>query len=205
MTFSQLTFPRERDLKISRKLHLVIPLERDEGDLYIHSTPIGMPVFERYHMVLSKAFATIYTQGLSWVAGPRVAAMVLKNVAEGMGVWAGVDGVENGLMAEIKRLTNLFAPAPDGAGWRMIPLDDALDREMMDEDEASEVTNALAFFTVAWHMHSHQDRENVMSGAVKLWGGQLSSLNATDFMSSLPTSTLAESTGGKATASSMPT
>jgi hypothetical protein len=183
-------------VRIDKRLNFVIPIERDDGNFYVHSAPIPRAVYEKYFLVISKTFAAIYTQGLSFVAGPRIASMMVKEIATELGTWDGPEGVEQGLMAEITRLSNIMAPSSDG--WKLIPFQTALDRDMLDEEEVSEVINALTFFTVAWHMHRHREREAILTSAAQLWGGQLTSSNTMDFMNSLPTLTSEELIGPSA-------
>jgi len=175
-------------MKIDRKLNLVIPIDREDGSrLYVHSSPISMAVFESYYLVMAKTFSSIYNEGLGVTAGPRIAALVLKRVADNMGVWEGETGVRNGLVNEMRRLTNVITPSENG--WQTIPFKEAIDRGLIDEDEVSEVENALTFFTVAYRLHRKVEREAILNGASRLWGGQIESQDSTEFMRSLPTLT----------------
>lgn len=189
-------------MKIDRKLNIVIPVERGDGVAYVHATPISREVFERYFLVISKAFAAIYNEGLGIMAGPAVAGLILKKVADDMGVWDGPGGVQMGLVAEIRRLSNVICPGPNG--WAMVPMQEAVDRNYFDADDVAEVENALAYFTVASSMHKKASLKAFLDGASELWGGQITSSSCTDFLNSLPTSTETASTGVKATASSLP-
>ncbi|KWN80871.1 hypothetical protein WM24_23850 [Burkholderia ubonensis] len=181
-------------MKLDRKLNLVLNIESG----HVHHAPISKEVFERYFLPISKTFTRIYAEGLGSMAGPRVAAMMLKKVAQDDNIWEGVDGVENGLMNEIRRLTNVVLPSEQG--WSTLPYYEALRQDMLDEDEVSEVENALCFFTCAVSMHKKNER-NVIVGAMTLfWGGQITSSGLMEFARSLPTSTADENTGEKATA-----
>ena len=65
-------------VSIDKRLNLVVPIDRDDGTiLYVHSTPLPRPVFERYVRVIAKTFAEIVTGGYSAAAGPRIAALLL--------------------------------------------------------------------------------------------------------------------------------
>jgi hypothetical protein len=130
--------------------------------------------------------------------------MVLRKVAETMGIWEGEGGVKSGLMNEIRRLTNVVAPGVNG--WETIPFQEAVNKNAIDEDEVSEVENALCFFSCAYRMHRKTEREPILAGASQLWGGQLSSSDVTAFMRSLPTLTQVENIGASqpAGASSVP-
>lgn len=190
-------------MKLNRALNLVIQVERDDGvTVYVHAQPIGREVFETYALPLAKTFAAIVAQGLGTVAGPRVAALVLKEIAAEMGRWEGPGGVEQGLMPEIRRLANVVAPGEKG--WTTLPLEDALRAEMLGEDDASEVLNALVFFTLSSRMNRRADLPAVLSAMELLWGAQTSSLDCTAFANSLPTSKETANSGATAAASQVP-
>jgi len=189
-------------MKINRKLNLVMPVDRDDGStIWVHSTPISREVFNTYFLVVSKAFSAMYAEGLSHIAGPRVAGHLLKKVAVSMGVWDGPGGVQNGLVAEIRRLTNVLVPSE--RGWQSMPFQDVFDKKLIDEDDLEEVDNALAFFMVVSLVHKRRDLPTVLE-ALTLWGAQTSSLGCMEYMGSLPTSTPEDNTGGKTPASSLP-
>jgi hypothetical protein len=189
-------------IKIDRRLNLVIPIERDDGIAYVHATPISREVFEANYLPISKAFAAIYSQGLGLMAGPRVAALVLKQVSIDLGMWDGPTGVEASLMNEIRRLANVLAPGP--GGWQPTPFQEAIDRQMLSPDDAAEVQNALVFFIVASAMHRRTELASVLAGAAQLWGAQIESLTLMEFSASLPTSTETASSGATVTTSSVP-
>jgi hypothetical protein len=180
-------------MKIDKRLNLVIPIYGDEGDAptaWVHSTPIRRETFERYHMVIAKTFASIYTEGLDFRVGPRVAMLRLREISEEMRKWEGPTGVEAGLVAEIRRLTNLIMPGHDNLPWQV-----AIDKGMIDPDDKSEVENAIAFFTVVSHMHRHHELRPILEGVAMIWSAQVTSLNSTEFSLSLKTSTDVASTG----------
>lgn len=186
-------------MRIDKALNLVIPVERDDGPIYVHSTPISREVFERYFLVISKTFTEIYAQGIGQLAGPRVAAMMLKQVSGDQ--WP---QVEQGLMNEIRRLSSVLIQA-DGAEqkWETAPLQEALDKGWMDADEVSEVENALVFFTVASAMHRSNQRP-VIAGALSMWDAAISSQTCMELKASLQTSTATDSSGEKVKPSSIP-
>jgi hypothetical protein len=187
---------------IDKHLNFVIPVQGDGVTTYVHSMPIGEDVFDRYFLVISKTFAAIYNEGLGVTAGPRVAAKLLKRVATEMGVWDGADGVQTGLMTEIRRLTNVVAPGPNG--WTTFPFQDALGENYLSKGDVSEVENALVFFTVASAMHRRAELESILNGAGSLWGARVEPLNCTEFAASLTTSTATGSSGATAQPSSIP-
>jgi len=191
-------------LKIDAKLNLVIPILDDEEKpiAYVHSMPIARETFERYFIVISKAFSAIYGEGLSFVAGPRVAALILRKIAEEIGEWEGIEGVKDGLLGEVRRLSSFIGPASNG--WEPIPLEEAVRKGLISSDDLAEVENAIAFFIVASAMHKRNALKATLDGAAKLWGARVTSLNSTEFGAFLKTSTADENTGATAVVSSVP-
>ena len=177
-------------MKLNPALNLVIPIEQEGGTIYVHATPPSAEVFDRYFLPISKTFAEIYNSGLGITAGPRVAAKLLKKVSIEMGAWDGPLGVEAGLVNEFHRLSNVI-----GADSQIVPLQDIIDKKLIDADDLSEVENALSFFCVACTMHLKRERRPVLEGAAALWGAQITSLSCTEFKDSLRTSTVVASTG----------
>ncbi len=174
-------------MKIDRKLNLVVPVDRHSGKLYVHSTPISSETFETYALVLAKTFSSIYSEGLGSIAGPRVAAIQLKRIALSIDEWEGPEGVENGLLQEIIRLSNVVVP--DEKGWQTLPLHDALSKDLIEGDDFSEVMNALVFFTLVSSMHRRNQIATILKGIGPLWDTQTTSLSSTEFAASLTTST----------------
>lgn len=175
---------------LNRKLNLVIEVEQGDKTLFVHSTPIAREVFDTFFLVIAKTFAEIYEQGLGIKAGPKVAAKLLQKVATELGNWDSTDAnavtVKNGLVAEIKRLTNVFVPADKG--WTLLPLEDAVRDGVIDVEDADDIENMLVFFTVISLMHKKGVREVILGGALTMWGGRLESSSCTEYRDSLPTS-----------------
>lgn len=181
-------------MKIDSKLNLIVPVERENGQtIYVHSTPISREVWEQNFLVISKTFAGIYAEGLNIHTGPRIAALMLKRIAQQMDAWDGPNGIESTLVAEIRRLTNVVMPSD--SGWTTIPMQEAVNRKLFDADDLSEVDNAITFFIVASAMHKKKEAGDVIRGAARLWGAQTTSLNSTAYAASLPTSTATASSG----------
>jgi hypothetical protein len=184
-------------IHIDKNLYLVREIVRkDKPSVYVHSAPISETVFDTYWKPIGKTFATIYSEGLGAVAGPRIANKALKDISKELGMWDGPTGVERGLVAEIRRLTNVIAPGE--RGWEMIPFDDPRVKICLDPHEISESEGAITFFTVAWCMHLRQQSEEMLPGAMQLWAAQITSSNCTVFLNSLPTLTADANSGAKA-------
>ena len=190
-------------MEIDRSLNLVVTVDRDPGpSLYVHSMPISREVFEANFLVISKTFASIYNQGLGWNIGPRVAGMMLKKIAQDDGVWP---EVELSLVNEIRRLSSVSYPDPEGGGWRSMPLYTAVTQGILTADEAAEAENPITFFIVASAMHKKRELQPILQGGlVRVWDAQITSLSSTEFTAGLPTLKETGSTGEKAPPSSIP-
>ena len=82
-------------IKISEKLNLVIPLYHgNQVYSYVYSTPISREIFELNHLLIAKTFTKIMAEGLGTISGPRVAAMLMRDVAKQMDAQQqfGIDG-----------------------------------------------------------------------------------------------------------------
>lgn len=188
-------------MKIDNKLNLVVQVEGEEGTLFVHSMPLSRMVWERYFVVLSKTFSAMIAEGMSFISGPRIAALMLRKVAEEGGTWEGKDGVANGLMAEIRRLTNVVLPGENG--WSTLPYQDAIARGLVSEDDAAEVDGLIVFFICVSAIQHRKDVPDSLA-RMAVWGGLTTSLNCTEYAASLPISTLAATTDAMAAASSVP-
>lgn len=193
-------------MRIDRKLNLVQPIETETGTIHLHSMPLSREVWENYFLILSKTYSQLFAQGLHTISGPAVAGLMLRHIATQDGVWEGDAGVKNGLMPEIRRLTNIVLPT--GAGWGTLPYEEALRRKMIDDDTATEAEGAIVFFICASAVlrgPKAKAKLGILLGMTESqWGAQYTSSDATAFGASLPTSTPVESSGEKRPASSVP-
>lgn len=191
-------------MRIDRALHLILPIERDDGIvLFAHSTPIAEATFLKYHRPLNVTYAQLDADGLVRSGGIRNADLILKDVSERLGVWADDPrekriGVERGLVAEIRRLTNVFAPTENR--WEMVPLDDCVARDILSEREAREVQAAAVFFTCASRNFPRQNLKEFLQMCSGRIGAHVSYSSCTEFQSSLPTLSDAENSGATAAA-----
>lgn len=179
---------------IDDRLKLIIPIydRQDQIKAYVHSTPVSRQIFEANFALISKTFAAITGEGLGNLAGPRVAALVMKEVAKRMVGEKDAPLLVNPLLSEIKRTGMVLLRT--SSQWEFMPLQDALDQNYIDEDDGSEVENALVFFIAYSAMHRRKLLAEILPGAAQLWGALTSSLNVTEFRASLATSTQDAST-----------
>jgi len=180
-------------MKINRALNLAIEVQSSDRAIHFHSVPISRETFKSFCLVLSKVFAQIYNEGLSVVAGPSIAAIMLEQVAketprakmkddDSGDWWGGSYGVKDGLMREIKRLTNVIVM--DGQ-WKALPVEMALSQGFIEDADWEEVEGQIVFFILASAMHSRKDLPGILMGMSAMWGGQITSSNCTDFAASL--------------------
>ncbi|EEW1841232.1 MULTISPECIES: hypothetical protein [Escherichia] len=185
-------------MKISRNLNLIIPVRTEKGNGWIHATPISKEVFKEHFFILSKTFSAIFSEGLGVVAGPRIAFLMLERISRDSNAWEGDKGVRNTLVNEVIRLANLVYPV-EGKGYDTIPLDMALEREIIDLDE---VAGELIFFTCVSSINSPEQAKGTMDVVNGIWSTQCSSLNLTEWIASLLTLKSAASSGATANTSS---
>lgn len=189
-------------MKIDRKLNLVIPIEREDNTtLWIYASPVRKEVFDTYFLVLARTFSMLSRNGLDPRSGPSVAARMLKDVAintpryADVNWWDGDDGVggKAGLLAEIVRLANCLVGTD--AGWQTIPLQEALDKGLISDDEKSEVINFLAFFTVSSLVAPRADRPILVNGMAVIYRLETTFSSFTEWANSLKTQTQGEISG----------
>lgn len=181
-------------MRIDKRLYLIIPVTRADGsEIFVHSSPISSDLFDKYYLPIAKTFSAMYSQGLGALAGPRIADKLLRQMSQDLGVWDTQDGVQNGLLAEIHRLTNVLMPGKQG--WVTVPFYDAKRQKQLDAEDCAEVEAAVVFFIVASAMHHRSHLLGLLEGAMSLWGAEVKSLTCTEFRNSLPTSTKGASTG----------
>jgi len=189
-------------MKIDRKLNIVIPVETEsKGLIYVHSTPISRDVFEQFYLELGKVFSQCFdsiNQAHLALTAPQLAYPALKTMAIKAGNW---EEVKKGLINEIVRLTNVLVTGEKG--WESIPLDLAIKREILDEDEESEVLSALTFFTAICRVAPKDLRMSFleMAGSLRSW--ELTSLDSTEYLNGLTIPVKAVTIGKKAKESSI--
>jgi hypothetical protein len=141
--------------------------------------------------VISRTFTAIYTNGLGPVTGPRVAALLLKQEAQALGI---CERTQQSLMAEIYRLTNIVAPGSE-TGWEPMPWDVAKKREFIDAEIAAQVENCIIYFTCASSIHLKAELTVALEGLSTLWGAQTTLSSITEYMNLLQTSMREETIG----------
>lgn len=176
----------------------------ENGLVYVHSSSISRSVFEQFYLEIGKVFSQCFdsvNQAHLALSAPQLAYPALKSIATKAGNWDGVGGVKFGLVNEIVRLTSVLVSGEKG--WEALPLDIAVKRSVINEDEEAEILSSLVFFTAISKV-APKDLKNSfleMAGALRNW--ELTSLDSMGYLSGLPTLTKKEGTGKKIKESSL--
>ena len=198
-------------MKLDEKLNLVIPVNPDKegnAERYFHSAPIMRDTYRRYHFIIAKTFNVLFANDMQ-ITGPKIAAMTLQEIAEEMGLWDDQKndkgavikvGVKSGLMDEIMRMTNTVVFTD--AGWKSMPVYDAIKRDLMTEEEWDDAVQRIVFFMLASAILPAGAARDLNQMACELWMMRLTSLACTAFADSLPVSTQEET--GQASAEASP-
>ena len=187
-------------MKIERNLNLVMQVQTvNSGMIHVHSTSIGRSVFEQFYLELGKVFSQCFDSNNKAehlaLSAPQLAYPALKSISTQAGNWDGVGGVKAGLINEIIRLTNVLIAGENG--WETVPLDTAIKREMIDEDDEAEIISALVFFTAISKVAPKDLKNSFLEMAGSLRGWVLTSSDITEYQNGLPILTKKESTGKK--------
>lgn len=168
--------------------------------------PVSLEVWRNYFLILAKTYSQIFAQGLHSIAGPSVACLMLERLARIDGVWEGESGVQQGLLNEIRRLTNIVLPT--GKGWETVPYEVALSRQLIDPEDIEQIEGAIVFFICASAVLRGRNQRTKLEAILMmidhLWGARSSSLDVMAFAASLPISIPAETIGVSPTASLLP-
>jgi hypothetical protein len=172
-------------MRLNERLNLVIPVYDDHDKLvgHVHSTPVSLATFEVNHAIVARTFTSLFSSGYGEVAGPRVAAMIMRSLAKRYG-----DDAEE-FIGEVVRLSRYVHGA--AKGWETLPLEDAIAEGVLTDEDASEVINAIVFFTVASAMLPRKTVNSTIASAARIWNASTSSLEFTAWVTSLRTSTKA--------------
>lgn len=199
-------------MKIDRQLNLVVEIPREgEPSVFSHSSALPAEIVEQYHSLAGPTMNAMATRGYGLFA-PRYAAAVLREVADEQALMmsANLDArlqdaakarakvrVE-GFFSEIRRRTHIVCLTENG--WDKLPLADARSNDTVDDEELSQIENALVFFTFGLRSWVKAQRDGV-SGGLSLFNARIESLSCTELIHSLKTSTMSENSGASPGAS----
>lgn len=197
-------------MRIDKRLRLVLEVERDDGSLvHVHHEPVANDLLERHYLFLSQALIRLYEAGMAPQAAVR---LTHRSMQELLAPPPHVDptkpppesrfkGVEQSLLAEMWRLTNLLVPSE--RGWVEVPFYDAMQEssDHLSHKDVEEVKNYIAYFTAASWFHNRRESKGLHALLAEA-GGLTTSSTFTEYKNSLPTLKPAANSGVKAQASS---
>jgi hypothetical protein len=191
--------PQKPAVTLNRRLNLVVKVDggRDplRGTLHVFAVPVARSVFDANFMIMCRAYAEIYRNSLGVIAGPKAAALLIKQEADVLGESAKGDM----LLEEIRRLTNVLVPSVNGAGgYTMVDYGVAIRQGLIGEDDVADIEAAICFFTLASRVGPHFQLDAILEGLSLFWRAQTTSLTLTEYMRSLPTSTTGDAIGPSA-------
>ena len=187
---------------IDDNLNLVLPvLVEDEVIASAFHTPLSRQVFEANYQLFALTKAELSSKGLHYQmdTGPRICTYVLVDEARKIAEASGrLDAQGNpdtlkatALLAEIKRLTMICVP--EVTGWESIPVDTAIARGKIDQEDWKELESSILFFTCHHFLTKKSDRKKLFLAVASLLGGSATSLPITEYANSLLTSMQSES------------
>lgn len=194
-------------MRIDSELHLVMPIREDEAGQpsgWAYHTPIGLPVFDANYRVLASTKAKLFAQGARYAfeAGPLVASRHLidegrRDALDSRQTGADGqpdDGGASALLAEIRRLT--MVAFPGASGWEAVPVDVAMQRNDLHPEDWREAESRLVFFTCIYWLTARQKRHRIVSEVASVIEGSIISSPITEWIASLPKSTMGGSLPG---------
>ena len=177
----------------------VAAMDEEKPIFWVHSMPISVDLYDRYWRVIAKAMNQLRVDGLAR-NGPRYGFNALRDAANELGDWDGPNGVEAGLLGEVKRLTNVVVPAAAGGGWSTLPLEIAVAQNIVKPGDYREVMQAIVFFICNSAEAPPRARKPILTFLFSPFGAEITSLNSTEFAGSLRTSSPVENSGEGMTA-----
>lgn len=179
-------------MEITRTLNVVFRVDGEKGPVEVHAAPLSETAFRHHFMLVAKVYSAL-TQNNMVLAGPRVAALLMRQVAEE----SGKPEAAEAFFAELRRSAHVFVE--QGGRWVPYPLQLALDPErgVLTATDQGEVESMLTFFTCFSAILPRRSQPGFAEGLTSASGGRTTSLNATEFAASLPTSTAVGSSGGR--------
>jgi hypothetical protein len=174
--------------KLERDLKLVIPLE--SGAL-VYSSPVSKGVYEANYLALAKVYSTIMGQNML-LTGPAIAARMLRELGKEQDIDA------ESFIGELRRLCLVAIPSGE-KGYAQEPLENAIRRNSIDEDDVDELENFLVFSTAASFLSTKKQAAWVLGLTRGQRGAVTTPLSFTAYLDSLQTSITEGNSGEKAT------
>lgn len=177
--------------KLERDLAVVFTL--DSGKV-VYSKPVARAVFEKNYLALAKVYSAIQDQGLM-STGSSIAARMLKELQASGQTDADL------FLADIHQRTMIgiyVEPKIEGTvgTYEQVMMADAIRRNLIDEDDVSEVENLMVFLIAASYLAGTKSIAAIVTQwAIGMRKAQRTSSTFTVFLNSLLTSMQEELSG----------
>lgn len=195
-------------MRINEELKLVIPLPSDDAGITLHAyhTPISREVYEAHYRVLAATKAYLASNGVNFQfgTGPRIATLTLRDEGRRNAMQRGnvdkngkpIEADTDAFLLEIRRLTTILAPGPNG--YETLPIDTAIQRGLIDEEDWRETESFLVFFTLQYALALKSEKTETAKAMASLVKAVITSSSPMDFLNSLRTSTKGEASAASA-------
>jgi hypothetical protein len=177
------------EVKLNRNLNLVMTVESVRGPLHVFSMPLPRSIFEANFRLMARTFSSLYTDNFVAISGPKVAVLLLMEQANALEVKTEAEGLLN----EMRRLTNVFAPTENGGDYEIITYYEARKKKLIDDEEAADIEGAICFFILVCRVASNYQRNSLLTGLSILWNVETTSLTLSEYQNFLQTSMTEES------------
>lgn len=168
-------------MKIDKNLNLVSTISRDGGNpVYLHVTPFPYEVVEENCLLLGNMFSNFISQ-VGGLGSARIAAMMLRKKLKQEQELSGSSGPT--IVDDIQRLTTVIYN--DNGEWKSSPFDAAMKNDVITADEYRDTEGEIVFFMVSSAIQKKELIAPTVGAVISMYGGQLTSSNATEFRASL--------------------
>ena len=168
---------------ITNDLRVKLPIS---DTVTAYHTPISREIYEANFRLLGETKIALIGDNVrhAYMASGD-AVLYLRQCGRDMAAERGGSGDfgADALLADIKRLTLIIAPGPQG--WNSVPVDVALASGFITADEWADAEAALVFFTAWMAGVSRKERLKQMSFSAQLIGGSTTSSSPAELISSL--------------------
>ena len=150
-------------MRIDKDLKLVLDRQNQDGVPYhVFASSLPKLAVQSFSDVIARAIGRIYGNSAFGPPGAApFAADAVRQIAKEMGIER---EVESNFIGEIRRLAMIVLP--NGASWEPVPIDEAVKREFISEDEAEEIESLLVFFILARRVHPVSERLTIIRAAI---------------------------------------
>lgn len=198
-------------MKINDALNVVLPVRSGPSGTEVSAfhTPISREVFEANYKLLAYTKANLASEGIYYQmdTGPRIAAMVLRDRARHDAEAQGDIGdkgkpserAAEALFEEMKRLTTILGPTPNG--WQTLPVDAAIQADIITRDEWDETLSEIVFFTCHYALARSAEKQGIGQATASVLKASVTSSPLSEYVASLPKSTMAAPSTEKAVSS----